>query len=219
MDPAKILYGSDYPLRICPRAQAGADFRPFLGELDALGLPPAVRAGIMGGNAARLLGQAAPRQDGQDRTGREVPGEPQGAGTRPDAGPASAEGGARGAPAAGPTREGGARSGGAAWPTPAGPARVAPGAGGPGLQAGPGLRGPGRERVSATLPVRAAAEAWPATRAVFDAHGIPWQEGAAPFWEPIGQAAAAHGLGGAALGRLLAELAEAAGKVEDTDRS
>ena len=215
VDPAKILYGSDYPLRICPRAQAGADFRPFLGQIDALNLPPAVRAGIMGGNAARLLG----RQAGGDRGGREAPGELRQAGPRPDFMPASPQGGAEVALAAGPAPEGdtrpgvpASRPGAALWPGEGSPARVVRGASELGPQGGPGLRAPGRERVSASLPVCAAAEAWPATRAVFDAHGIPWQEGAAPSWEPIRQAAAAHGLGGAALERLLAELAEAAGE-------
>jgi len=56
VDHRKILYGSDYPLLICPDVQTEPDFRPFLAEIDALGLPPEVRSDILGGNAARLLG-------------------------------------------------------------------------------------------------------------------------------------------------------------------
>ncbi len=55
------------------------------------------------------------------------------------------------------------------------------------------------------------AEAWPATRAVFERYGIPWHDSPVPFWEPISQAAAARGLGPAALARLVAELNEATG--------
>jgi hypothetical protein len=55
VDHRKLLYGSDYPLRLYPRRQAEPDFRPFLAEIAALGLPDDVRADIMGGNAARVL--------------------------------------------------------------------------------------------------------------------------------------------------------------------
>jgi hypothetical protein len=55
------------------------------------------------------------------------------------------------------------------------------------------------------------AEAWPETRAVFAAHGIPFDDSPVPFWEPISQAAAARGLGPDALARLMAELNEAIG--------
>lgn len=55
-DHRKLLYASDYPLRLYPRRQAEPDFRPFLAEIAALELPDPVRADIMGGNAARLLG-------------------------------------------------------------------------------------------------------------------------------------------------------------------
>ena len=54
----KLLYASDYPLRLYPRRQPEPDFRPFLAEIDALGLAPDVRADVLGGNAARLLGLA-----------------------------------------------------------------------------------------------------------------------------------------------------------------
>ncbi len=56
IDHRKILYGSDYPLLICPEAQHEPDFRPFLQEIDALGMDPQVYADIMGNNTARLLG-------------------------------------------------------------------------------------------------------------------------------------------------------------------
>ena len=52
----KILYGSDYPLLIMPKSQQEPDFRPFLEVIDGLGLEADVRADIMGGNCARLLG-------------------------------------------------------------------------------------------------------------------------------------------------------------------
>ena len=60
MDPHKLLYASDYPLRLYPRWQPEPDFRPFLAEIAALDLPPGVRAGILGDNAARLLGLIEP---------------------------------------------------------------------------------------------------------------------------------------------------------------
>ena len=56
IDHRKILYASDYPLRLYPRRQPEPDFRPFLAEIAALGLAPDVQADILGGNAARLLG-------------------------------------------------------------------------------------------------------------------------------------------------------------------
>ncbi|GAB4434174.1 MAG: hypothetical protein Kow0031_15890 [Anaerolineae bacterium] len=55
LDPHKILYGSDYPLRLYPRKQREPDFRPFLRAIDQLNLPPDIYAGIMGDNAARLF--------------------------------------------------------------------------------------------------------------------------------------------------------------------
>ena len=56
VDHRKLLYASDYPLRLYPRRQPEPDFRPFLAELGSLDLPADVRADIMGTNAARLLG-------------------------------------------------------------------------------------------------------------------------------------------------------------------
>ncbi len=58
VDHRKLLYGSDYPLRLYPRRQAEPDFRPFLAEIEALGLPEDVRADVLGGNAARVLGSS-----------------------------------------------------------------------------------------------------------------------------------------------------------------
>ncbi|MCB0168816.1 MAG: amidohydrolase, partial [Anaerolineae bacterium] len=52
-------YGSDYPLLICPRQQSEPDFRPFLTQIEALGLADDVYAAIMGENMARLLGVAS----------------------------------------------------------------------------------------------------------------------------------------------------------------
>ena len=56
IDHRKILYGSDYPLLVCPRQQAEPDFRPFLAQIEALELADDVYAAIMGENMARLLG-------------------------------------------------------------------------------------------------------------------------------------------------------------------
>lgn len=56
IDHRKILYGSDYPLIICPDKQTGPDFIPFVEEIDALGLDQPIYDDIMGNNAARLFG-------------------------------------------------------------------------------------------------------------------------------------------------------------------
>ena len=56
VDHRKLLYGSDYPLYICPRKQCEPDFGPFVAEIEALGLDGEIYADIMGRNAARLLG-------------------------------------------------------------------------------------------------------------------------------------------------------------------
>ncbi len=55
----KLLFASDYPLRLYPRTQPEPDMRPFLQEVDALGWDEGTRAAIMGGNAAALLGLSA----------------------------------------------------------------------------------------------------------------------------------------------------------------
>jgi predicted TIM-barrel fold metal-dependent hydrolase len=54
--PHKILYGSDYPLRLYPRRQPEPDFAPFVREIEGLHLPAATTAAILGDNAARLFG-------------------------------------------------------------------------------------------------------------------------------------------------------------------
>ncbi|MCX7668461.1 MAG: amidohydrolase family protein, partial [Anaerolineae bacterium] len=56
VDHRKLLYASDYPLLLYPRRQNEPDFRPFIAEIDALGLAAEVYEDIMGNNAARLLG-------------------------------------------------------------------------------------------------------------------------------------------------------------------
>lgn len=56
VDHKKLVYGSDYPLLICPRKQHEPDFRPFLEEINAVGLPEDVYDDLMGRNAARILG-------------------------------------------------------------------------------------------------------------------------------------------------------------------
>lgn len=56
VDSGKILYGSDYPLRLYPRRQSAPDFEPFIREIDRLNLPPPIADNIMGLNAARLFG-------------------------------------------------------------------------------------------------------------------------------------------------------------------
>lgn len=56
IDHRKILYGSDYPLRLYPGKQPEPDFNPFLTEIAALNLSSNVMDDIMGNNIARLLG-------------------------------------------------------------------------------------------------------------------------------------------------------------------
>jgi uncharacterized protein len=56
LDTHKILYGSDYPLMICPKQQDCPTFEPFLAEIDCLELERAVHDDILGNNCARLLG-------------------------------------------------------------------------------------------------------------------------------------------------------------------
>jgi len=56
----KLLYGSDYPLLVYPKKQKEPDFRPFLDEIEEMGLPEEVYADVMGRNAARLFGLLPP---------------------------------------------------------------------------------------------------------------------------------------------------------------
>jgi predicted TIM-barrel fold metal-dependent hydrolase len=153
IDPRKILYASDYPLLVYPSKQREPDFRPFIAEIDALGLSPATYADIMGENAARLFGLAEPGAAGEtDR--------PAGRSSRPS----------------------------------------------PIITEIPDKTG---VQIGAFMAVRTVAELWPETRTVFDKHGIPWQDTAVPFWEPVVQAAAARGYNAQARQRLLDELNEA----------
>jgi predicted TIM-barrel fold metal-dependent hydrolase len=156
----KLLYASDYPLRLYPRRQTEPDFRPFLAELAALDLPAAVRADIMGGNAARLLGLSP----------------------------------ATGLPLSVTQGE-----------SPAAPVPAGKGAG-------------GQAKISPNQSTLLVAAAWPETRGVFARHGIPCDDSPVPFWEPITQAAAARGIGGEALARLVAELNAAIGVDGDPRR-
>ncbi len=54
--PSRVLYGSDYPLRLYPRKQERPDFVRFLREIDAAGLSRDEKARILGENARGLLG-------------------------------------------------------------------------------------------------------------------------------------------------------------------
>jgi predicted TIM-barrel fold metal-dependent hydrolase len=54
----KILYGSDYPLRIYPRRMKKPGFGEFIQAIQQLQLEPEVEEAIMGGNMARLLNLA-----------------------------------------------------------------------------------------------------------------------------------------------------------------
>ena len=55
----KILYGSDYPLRLYPRRKGGPDFTSFLDEIHALGLGTAQEEAVLGGNMQRILNERA----------------------------------------------------------------------------------------------------------------------------------------------------------------
>jgi predicted TIM-barrel fold metal-dependent hydrolase len=155
VDHRKLLFGTDYPLLICPDKQSSPGYDPFLKEIDDLGFGEDMYLDIMGANAARLLGLLAPGEQ---------------------------------AAAGYPGREEGA--------TPTPPKCHSPSSG---TEASP---------ISRLMPVRAVAEAWPETRAVFDQHGIPWKDSPVPYWEPIVQAAASRGYGPKVQQLLLDELNE-----------
>jgi predicted TIM-barrel fold metal-dependent hydrolase len=61
------------------------------------------------------------------------------------------------------------------------------------------------------MAVSAVAAAWPETAPVFEKFRIPWQDSPLPYWEPIGQAAAARGWGPQDQQRLIEELNAAIG--------
>ncbi|RPI87390.1 MAG: amidohydrolase [Chloroflexi bacterium] len=150
IDHKKILYGSDYPLLICPETQHEPDFLPFIQEIDNLGLDTDVYQNIMGNNAARLLGLIDPPvkvqeilpQKGEDTIITKLT-----------------------------SKEG--------------------------------------VSISQFMAVSLVAETWPQTRSVFDKYGIPYRDSTVPFWEPIAQAAAAHGFGPSQRNRIMEELNEA----------
>ena len=52
----KVLYGSDYPLRLYPSKQDTPDFSTFLDEIQNAGLTDAELKNILGDNASRLFG-------------------------------------------------------------------------------------------------------------------------------------------------------------------
>ena len=51
----RILFGSDYPLRLYPRSQKEADFRPYLSEIDRLELNPTDIQAIFSNNFLQIL--------------------------------------------------------------------------------------------------------------------------------------------------------------------
>lgn len=54
----RIVYGSDYPLRLYPKAQPEPEFGRFLAEIRGSGLAEAELASVLGGNWQRLKGGA-----------------------------------------------------------------------------------------------------------------------------------------------------------------
>lgn len=52
----RIVYGSDYPLRLYPRRETEPNFESFLAEIRAAGLSPEALDAILGGNWQRLRG-------------------------------------------------------------------------------------------------------------------------------------------------------------------
>jgi predicted TIM-barrel fold metal-dependent hydrolase len=71
VDHRKLLFGSDYPLLLYPSRQSEPDFRPFLAQVQAVDMPPAVRRDLMGDNSARLLGLLPDLRSSEE--GRELP--------------------------------------------------------------------------------------------------------------------------------------------------
>lgn len=51
----RILYGSDYPLRLYPRIQKEASFKPYLDEIQKSGLTPSETEALLYQNAEKLL--------------------------------------------------------------------------------------------------------------------------------------------------------------------
>jgi predicted TIM-barrel fold metal-dependent hydrolase len=152
----KLLFGSDYPLIICPKKQNEPDFRPFLDEIKEVGLPEDVYSDIMGLNAARLFGMLPPEPEPESQAK---------AGTASGASSVITE-----------------------------------------------IAHPESTSISQYMAISAVANAWPATRQVFDKYQIPWKDAPVPFWEPIAQAAAARGFGPDAREKLINELNETVSK-------
>ncbi|HQF40159.1 MAG TPA: amidohydrolase family protein, partial [Opitutaceae bacterium] len=68
----RILYGSDYPLRLYPKHQAEPEFARFLAEIRGCGLGADELAAVLGGNWQRLrgeVGEESPSSSG-GRAGR-----------------------------------------------------------------------------------------------------------------------------------------------------
>ncbi len=149
VDHRKLLYASDYPLRIYPRTQKEPDFRPFLAEIDALGLPAGIRDDFLGANAARLLGLQG------DERAAALPSHPR-----------------------------------------RGEAIVS-------------VAGAEMGEIVPHMALAAVALTWPGTQRIFEKYGIPWHDSPVPYWEPITQAAAAHGLAPEEQACLMNELNEA----------
>lgn len=55
--PGKIMFGSDFPLRLYPRRESQPGWKSLLAELHASGIPAEARARITAGNLMGLMGQ------------------------------------------------------------------------------------------------------------------------------------------------------------------
>ena len=158
VDPAKYPVRLRLPAAHLPAAQAGADFRPFLGELDRAG--PAARRPRPASWAAMRPACWARRRPGRTvriEQGARCPGSRKAPAHGPTPGPLPRQGGARGAPAAGPTREGGARLRRRRVAHAGRPSPRRTGAGGPGLEPARGtLAAPAAEHICAADAARCA---------------------------------------------------------------
>jgi len=56
VSPAKIIFGSDYPLILYPKIEGEPGWRSFLDEINGAGLTPEEKGLVLAGNAARMLG-------------------------------------------------------------------------------------------------------------------------------------------------------------------
>lgn len=151
--PEKVLFGSDYPLRIV-RDEPGTSVAPFLAQLDAAGLGGPAAELFLHANADRLLDPAEP-----------------------------------------------ARA----------PAADLPAALSEQLAASRTLADRLELPLDPFASVRLVAERYPATRPVFDRHGIPFVDSPVPVWEPIVQSATARGIPLDRVGALVDELHRAIG--------